>query len=177
MSRVVGKYTYGHELIREDQPNYADLIIGAFCSIGGGLTVFSTDHRLDWATTYPFGHVFQTTFSSFDGKGHPRTRGNVVIGNDVWIGNNATIMAGVHVGDGAVIAANAHVVKNVEPYAVVGGNPARLIRKRFSDSDISRLLKLQWWNMEDSVINEIAPLLCSSNLESLFTKFGIVCEK
>lgn len=171
---TVGKYTYGHDLIKQDQPKYGDLIIGAFCSIGAGLRVLCCGHRVDWTTTYPFGHVFQSVFSSFDGRGHPSTKGSVVIGNDVWIGNDATIMSGVHVGDGAVIAANAHVVKDVEPYAVVGGNPARTIRKRFSDQDIARLLRLGWWNMSDNVINEIAPLLCSTDLEALFRRFNIV---
>jgi serine acetyltransferase len=82
-------------------------------------------------------------------------------------------MSGVKIGDGAVIASNSHIVKNVDPYTVVGGNPGELIKKRFSDEDIERLLKLKWWDMEDDIINEISPLLCSSNLEELFKMFNV----
>jgi virginiamycin A acetyltransferase len=80
----------------------------------------------------------------FDGYGHPGTKGNVIIGNDVWIGSNVTIMSGVTIGDGAVIANNSHVVKNVEPYTLVGGNPAKLIKYRFSKEQIEKLLKIKW---------------------------------
>jgi hypothetical protein len=77
-------------------------------------------------------------------------------------------MSGITIGDGSVIAANSHVVKNVEPYSVVGGNPAKLIRKRFSDDIIDKLLDLKWWNLDDNIINEISPLLCSGDYENLF---------
>jgi acetyltransferase-like isoleucine patch superfamily enzyme len=171
---TVGKHTYGHEQIVLIQAAYADLIIGNFCSIGNNLTVYlGSDHRVDWISTFPFGHSAKQVFTSYDGHGHPRTRGNVVIENDVWTGLNASIMSGVHVGDGAVIAANAHVVKNVEPYTVVGGNPAHVIRKRFNDEIIAKLLYLQWWNLPDWQINEIAPLLCSSDFDKLFAKFNL----
>lgn len=81
------------------------------------------NHRTDWLTTYPFGHIHKDIFTNFSGVGHPATKGSVVIGNDVWIGTNVTIMSGVSIGDGAVIANNSHVVKDVLPYSIVGGNP------------------------------------------------------
>lgn len=171
---IVGRHTYGADGIHLIQSAYAELTIGAFCSIGNGLTVhLGSGHRVDWITTFPFGHAAKGTFTSFSGDGHPKVKGSVRIGNDVWTGLNATIMSGVIVGDGAVIAANAHVVKNVEPYSIVGGNPAKPIRKRFSDADIAKLLRLKWWDMSDVVINEIAPLLCSNDLTALFNRFGI----
>jgi acetyltransferase-like isoleucine patch superfamily enzyme len=93
----------------------AKLTVGNFCSIGNSVNIYlGGNHRTDWVTTYPFGHILQEKFDAFNGKGHPATKGDVVIGNDVWIGDNVTIMSGVTIGDGAVIANNSHVVKNVE---------------------------------------------------------------
>lgn len=91
----------------------------------------------------------------------------MVISNDVWIGDNVTIMSGVRVGNGAVIAANAHVVKDIPDYAVVGGNPARLIRYRFTPAQIEGLLATPWWGLPDERIDELLPLLCSPNVDAL----------
>jgi hypothetical protein len=96
----------------------------------------------------------------------------VCIGNDVWIGENVTIMSGVKIGDGAVLAANSHVVKDVLPYSIVGGNPATLIRMRFEDSIIEQLINLKWWDLEDAVINELSTILCSNNVKELINKAG-----
>lgn len=98
---------------------------------------------------------------------HPKSNGDVIIGNDVWIGYGATLMSGVKVGDGAVIAANSVVTKNVEPYTIVGGNPAKVIRKRFEKEVIEKLLKIQWWNWDDSKINKNLKFLCSDNLNEI----------
>lgn len=171
---VVGKYTYGSEfidLIKSPYTNY-NLYIGKFCSIGQGVTVYiGGDHRHDWITTYPFGHVNQNTFTKFNGDGHVKFKGDVVIGNDVWIGLNATIMRGVTIGDGAVIAANSHVVKDVAPYSIVGGNPANHIKYRFTEDKIQKLLNIKWWDLSDNEINELTPLLCSSDIDGLINKF------
>lgn len=167
---TVGKWTYGHADIRVfAATNRYKIVIGSFCSIAVGMTVLlEIGHHHDWITTFPFGHIHKCEFSKHGGKDHPCGKGDVVIGNDVWFGINVTIMSGVHIGDGAVVAANSHVVSNVEPYSIIGGNPARLIRKRFSDSDIQRLLQIRWWDWEDARIDELSPLLCSSNLTSFF---------
>ena len=161
----LGKYTYGSvELLWASSG--AQLSVGKFCSIGANLKIYlGGNHRTDWITTFPFGHVNTDIFTSFDGKGHPTTKGNVNIGNDVWIGNNTTIMSGVTIGDGAVIANNSHVVKNVEPYSLVGGNPARHIKFRFSPDQIAKLLKISWWDWEESKINNYIPLLCSGRVD------------
>lgn len=164
--RCVGKHSYAFSGIHAYSWGEGTKIeIGSFCTIAGNLQVFlGGNHRTDWFTTFPFGHVYQNVFNRFDGKGHPSTNGDVIIDNDVWIGQNVTIMSGVHIGNGAVIACNSHVVKDVEPYTIVGGNPARLIRKRFSDEVIEILQTLKWWEWDDQKINEVTPILCSSNL-------------
>ena len=141
----IGKYTYGQRPNIHWINENATLIIGNFCSLASNLNIYlGGNHRTDWITTYPFGHIHQNKFNMFDGYGHPGTKGNVIIGNDVWIGSNVTIMSGVTIGDGAVIANNSHVVKNVEPYTLVGGNPAKLIKYRFSKEQIEKLLKIKW---------------------------------
>ena len=159
-----GKYTYGKANIHSWGND--TLTVGNFCSIAENLNVFlGGNHRMDWVTTYPFGHINQHIFNKFDGRGHPSSKGNVVIGNDVWIGANVTIMSGITIGDGAVIANSSHVIKNVEPYSLVGGNPAKLIRYRFTKEQIDKLLKIKWWDWEDEKINKYAPLLCSTNID------------
>ena len=123
------------------------------------------NHRMDGISTYPF-NIF--------GGGWERVtptveqlpfKGDTVIGNDVWIGENVTIMPGVKIGNGAIIATNSTVVKNVEPYNIYGGNPAKFIKKRFSDEHIELLLNLQWWNWDDEKI--------FNNLEMLTSGFDL----
>lgn len=164
-SRVtIGRFTYGVEKKRILQWNEgASLVVGSFCSIaGGGAIYLGGEHRSDWMTTFPFGHIFEEHLVRSKVKGHPMTRGDVKIGHDVWMGENVTIMSGCSIGSGAVIGANAHVVKSVEPYSVVGGNPARHLRYRFSSELIDLLLKLRWWDLELPDIKEISSTLCQS---------------
>ena len=159
-----GKYTYGKPTILWKNKD-AKLIVGNFCSIADGVKIYlGGNHRTDWVTTYPFGHTNQHIFK-FNGRGHPSTKGDVIIGNDVWIANNVTIMSGVTIGDGVVIANNSHVVKNVEPYSLVGGNPAKLIKYRFSQEQIEKLLQIKWWYWDDNKINKFTPLLCNNNID------------
>ncbi len=173
----VGKYTYGHDGIRLHFANSGkSLTIGSFCSLATGIQIYlGGNHRTDWITTYPFGHIFQGVFNSqtFDKTGHPSTNGDVVIGNDVWIGSNATIMSGIKIGDGAVIACNSHVVKDVEPYTIVGGNPAKYIRHRFTSEQIEKLLEIKWWEWPDEKINRYLPLLCSGNISDFIQEVSM----
>lgn len=165
----VGKYTYGTENIKVWWGNQANLKIGKFCSIAGNLTIWlGGNHRVDWITTYPFGYKNKNIFGSFDGKGHPKTNGDVIIGNDVWIDNDVVIMSGIKIGDGAVIANNSHVVENVKSYSVVGGNPAKFYYFRFNEEVIKKLLELRWWDLDEKIINELSPMLCSGDYEKLF---------
>ncbi len=162
----MGKYSYGAPNIKWNHPN-TKCVIGNFCSIAAGVNIYlGGNHRTDWVSTYPFGHIHKEKFNLFDGKGHPGSKGDVIIGNDVWIGSNVTIMSGVKIGDGAVIANNSHVVKDVEPYSITGGNPAKFIKYRFTKEQIEKLLQIKWWFWEDSKINTFSPLLCSDNIDN-----------
>ncbi|MEY4984661.1 MAG: hypothetical protein RIR62_2927 [Pseudomonadota bacterium] len=161
-SRIeVGRFTYGHHRMAvREWGEGASLTIGAFCSIADGLTVMlGGNHRTDWVTTFPFGHIFEGELGGGGIVGHPVTNGDVRIGNDVWIGANATIMSGIRIGNGAVIAANSTVVKDVGPYEVWGGNPARRIRQRFPDEVIAALEELKWWDWDVAVVRALAPQL------------------
>ena len=163
-----GKYTYGKPNILWENKK-AKLVVGKFCSIAGNVKIYlGGNHRTDWVTTYPFGTVYKDKFNLFnvDEHGHPATKGNVIIGNDVWIGDNVTIMSGVTIGDGVVIANNSHVVKNIEPYSIIGGNPAKLIKYRFTLEQIEKLLQIKWWNWDDNKINKFTPLLCNENIDN-----------
>jgi acetyltransferase-like isoleucine patch superfamily enzyme len=166
---IVGKHTFGHNRIEVLYGEYyggGDLTIGSFCSIGDGVTIFlGGNHNTNWVTTFPFGHSSQDVFQ-YHGIGHPATNGDVRVGNDVWLANFSTIMSGVTVGDGAVIACNSHVTKDVDNFAIVGGNPAELIRYRFDTKTIDRLLNLQWWNWSDDKINKYLPLLSGPDIEA-----------
>ena len=169
------KYTYGQPEIRWEN-NEAYYKCGKFCSIASNIKIYlGGNHRTDLISTYPFGHIHTNIFNKFNGIGHPATKGSVIIGNDVWIGDNVTIMSGITIGDGSVIANNSHVVKNIEPYTIVGGNPAKFIKYRFSTEQIEKLLKIKWWEWEDEKIkwwewedekiNINTHLLCSNNID------------
>ena len=151
-----GKYTYsdGNPKVFY-RNNDAKLVVGKFCSIASGVNIYlGGNHRTDWVTTYPFGHINQDKFTDFNGVGHPSTKGNIIIGNDVYIGQNATIMSGVTIGDGAIIGSHSLVTKNVEPYTIIGGVPAKKIRMRFNDEIISALIRYKWWNYSENKIME-----------------------
>jgi len=160
-----GRYTYGQPKLDSVNKD-GTLTVKNFSSIAGNVQIFlGGNHDINRVSTYPFGHIHQNIFNNFDGVGHPTTKGDVIIGNDVWIAANVVIMSGVTIGDGAVIANNSHVVKDVEPYTLVGGNPAKFIKYRFTPQQIEKLLKIKWWDWEDEKINKFSPLLCSHNID------------
>jgi acetyltransferase-like isoleucine patch superfamily enzyme len=162
---AIGKHSYwsGKPVVKgwgED----AVLKMGSFCSIARGVRIYlGGEHRTDWVTTFPFNILWQAGKGI---EGHPKTKGDVVIGNDVWIGRDAVITSGVTIGDGAVIGGSAVVSKNVEPYTIVAGNPAVIVRKRFDDAVIEKLLEIQWWNWDDARIEKAVPLLLSNDLNT-----------
>ena len=175
---IVGDYTYYDDF--ENVANFErnvkyhfdfigdQLIIAKFCMIASGVTFImnGANHLTDALTTYPFAIFGNGWEDAMEGKSYPH-RGNIVIGNDVWIGYNATIMAGVTIGDGAIIATNATVVKDVPPYTIVGGNPAIEIKKRFSEAQIQQLLELQWWNWSIDKITKNRKFLTGNQLDQL----------
>jgi acetyltransferase-like isoleucine patch superfamily enzyme len=163
----LGKYSYAQSpLIITNNYDNTTYECGKFCSIARNLTIcLGGNHRTDWVSTYPFGHRYTQIFNTFAGDKNPIKKGNVVIGNDVWIADNVTIMPGVHIGDGAVIANSSHVCKDVAPYTMVGGNPAKLIKKRFTEEQIEKLMEIKWWNWSDEEINQVAPALCNPDID------------
>jgi acetyltransferase-like isoleucine patch superfamily enzyme len=166
----IGEYTYGTPSIVFPCEG-AILNIGKFCSIANGVVIFlGGNHRTDWVTTYPF-NSFPNHFPyAKELKGHPSTKGSVTIGNDVWIGSNATIMSGVTIADGAVIASEAVITKNIGPYEIWAGNPAKCIKKRFDDAQIIELLKIQWWNWPIDKINNYVGDLCQEKISLFISK-------
>ena len=162
---TIGEFSYGTPDIKHWGED-STLTIGKFCSIAEQVTILvGGEHRTEWLTTYPFNSLVPEYASH---RGHPKTKGDVVIGNDVWIGLGATILSGVRIGDGAVIGARSLVSRNVPPYAIVAGNPAKVIRQRFSDAVIARLLEIKWWDWPTGRIEEVIPLLLSSDIKGLF---------
>lgn len=147
----------------------AKLSIGAFCSIGQCVTVFlGGEHHTDWVSTFAFREKFASRIVTTRS-----TKGNVVIGNDVWIGQSATILSGVTIGDGAVIGALSVVAKDIPPYAIAAGNPARVIRLRFTEAQVARLMKIKWWNWPDKVIEKRLDMFASPDIE----RFLLVAER
>lgn len=178
---TVGRYSYysgyyhGHSFddcaryLMPDRDDVDKLIIGSFCAIGTGacfMMAGNQGHRNDWISTFPF--FFMDEEPAFaDAQSAYQPAGDTVIGHDVWIGAEAMIMPGVTIGDGAMIGSRAVVTKDVEPYAIVAGNPARVIRNRFSDADISKLLEMAWWHWELDQIKGAIALLTSVDIDGL----------
>lgn len=175
---IVGDYTYYDDF--ENVENFEKnvkyhfdftgdkLIIGKFCMIASGVNFImnGANHLTDAISTYPFAIFGNSWEKSMEGKSYPN-KGNVVIGNDVWIGHNATIMAGVTIGDGAIIATNSTVIKDVAPYTIVGGNPAKEIKKRFNEETIDKLLMLKWWDWPIEKITENLQNLTDNLIDKL----------
>ncbi|WP_299190481.1 CatB-related O-acetyltransferase [uncultured Aquimarina sp.] len=175
---IVGDYTYydDFENVENFEKNvkyhfdFVDdkLIIGKFCMIASDVKFImnGANHLTDSLSTYPFAIFGNGWENAMDGKSYPK-KGNINIGNDVWIGYNATIMAGVTIGDGAIIATNSTVIKDVEPYSIVGGNPAKEIKKRFSKEIIRKLLELKWWNWDIEKITQNLQNLTGNEIKNI----------
>ncbi|WP_339926469.1 CatB-related O-acetyltransferase [uncultured Cyclobacterium sp.] len=175
---IVGDYTYYDDF--ENVENFEKnvkyhfdfvgdkLTIGKFCMIASEVKFImnGANHLTNSLTTYPFAIFGNGWENAMEGKSYPQ-KGDINIGNDVWIGYNATIMAGVTIGDGAIIATNSTVIKDVEPYSIVGGNPAKEIKKRFSKEVITKLLELQWWNWNIEKITRNIQNLTGSEIEKI----------
>ncbi|MGB4066318.1 MAG: CatB-related O-acetyltransferase [Azonexus sp.] len=165
-----GKYSFGigsYGLPQiHDWNEGSTLKIGSFCSIASNVQILlGGHHHAEWLTTYP---LLDMLIESKNVASCGFTRGDVLIGNDVWLCSNSIVLSGVSIGDGAIISAGAIVTRDVAPYSVVAGNPARHIRWRFHDSTRKALLAIAWWDWPEDEIVRIASILCSDDINLLF---------
>jgi len=180
---VVGDFTYIADSEFESHVTHHyewlgdKLIIGKFCQIAAGVefVMNGANHQMNAVTTYPF-----FTLEGWEMKPPAKEvlpfKGDTVIGNDVWIGQNAVILPGVHIGDGAIIGANSVVGSDVAPYTIVVGNPAKVLRKRFDDELIDLLLRFKWWDRSIEEINSLIPLLTDSDLQKVKARLKSMLE-
>lgn len=179
---IVGDYTMYHDFVSDPTQfeknnvlyhypiNQDRLIIGKFCSIACGAKFLftSANHAMKSLSTYPFPLFFEEwNLDRKDIRSAWDNKGDIVIGNDVWIGYEAVILSGVHIGDGAIIGTRAVVTKDVPPYTIVGGVPAKEIRKRFDDETIQRLQRLKWWNWASDKIQQALPYIINGEVDKL----------
>ncbi|MCL6461165.1 MAG: CatB-related O-acetyltransferase [Flavobacterium micromati] len=178
---IIGDYTYYDDF--ENVNNFVKnvkyhfdfigdkLIIGKFCMIASDVKFImnGANHLTKSISSFPFAIFGEDWKDAMNGKTYPN-KGNTEIGNDVWIGYNATIMPGIKIGDGAIIASNSTVAKDVDPYSIVGGNPAKEIKKRFSQNQIEKLLEIKWWNWPIEKITKNLQSLTSGSVEELIKK-------
>lgn len=141
------------------------LIIGKFCQIAAGVNFImnGANHQMNAVSTFPF-YIFAGWQQQVPELTQLPVKGDTIVENDVWIGQNVTILPGVHVGNGVIVGANSTVGSDIADYTIVAGNPAKPIRKRFDDELISLMLQLQWWNLPITEINTLIPILSSSDL-------------
>ena len=170
----VGEFTYGHKnishIFKNVFPN-VKLTIGKFCSIASNVKVYYGQgyHDSKNISTYPFGCTNNKKLD-LDCYQKLKTNGDIIIGNDVWIGDNVTINSGIIIGHGSIIATNSHVTSNVEPYSIVGGNPAKLIKYRFEKDIIKKFLDIRWWDWDLEKIKDNSKLLNGDDIKLFFKK-------
>jgi len=163
------RYLWGDEKSRklfnpaEDYGWHLDkLIIGNYVCIAGGVIILmggNHNHRTEWITVYPFAEQIETSYEP---------KGDTILESDSWIGMNAMIMPGVKIGEGAIVAAGSVVTKDVPPYSIVGGNPAKEIKRRFTDKEIEMLKEMRWFDWERKDIERAAPILSSFSVNQLY---------
>ena len=173
----VGKYTYGHTKINHISLRGGRIEIGKFCSIAKNCKIYTGKggHRKEWVSVYPFGVLHKDIFNGDCNISKRYIQnidpGDVIIENDVWIGQNVTIMPGVFIGSGSIIANNSHVVKNCPAYSIIDGNPAKIIKKRFSESQIEKLLEIKWWDWDNDKINRNLALITNSDIDRFINNY------
>ena len=161
---AVGRFTYGSPEFKL-WTEIERIEIGSFCSIAEGVVIFGGgEHHPEWVTTFPLRIAMGDPLAGKDG--HPTTKGITKIGNDVWIGYEATILSGVTIGDGAIIGARAVVAKDIPPYHIAIGNPAKVLKSRFNKEQIRALCNIRWWDWPLERIEKYAHLLCGSDVDA-----------
>ena len=169
---TIGEHSYNRPTVEWYAGDTGKVIIGRYCSIHGTVSVFAGgEHPMNCVTTYGLRERFGLPGAFRSGS--PMTRGDVVIGNDVYIGYGATVMSGVHIGDGAVVAANATVTSDVPAYAMVGGLPARVLRMRFTEAQRAGLLRVKWWDWPDAKVKAEVDLLAGPDLDAFLLKHDV----
>ncbi|MCL2076465.1 MAG: CatB-related O-acetyltransferase [Betaproteobacteria bacterium] len=174
---IVGDFSYYSGLdfescVTHHYEFYGDkLIIGKFCQIAADVEFImnGANHKMNAVSTFPF-YIFDGWRQDTPPLTEMQFKGDTIVGNDVWIGQNATILPGVHIGDGAIIGLNSIVGSDVEPYTIVVGNPAKPVRKRFDDELIALMLEFKWWDKPIDVIQNLVPLLADSDLDKVKRK-------
>ena len=168
---TVGRHTYGDPAIPTFAGSAVTVEFGNFCSIAANVTLLlGGGHSPDWVSTWPFREVFGLPGQYEE---HPVYRGPTIIGNDVWLGRDSLIFDGITIGDGAIIGARAVVTKDVRPYAVVGGVPAREIRRRFTDEQVEALLEIAWWDWPEEKIIREAGSLNGANINDFLARHSV----
>lgn len=161
---TIGDYSYGRPKVRFPESG-ASLTIGRYCSIADGVEfLLGGNHRTDWVTTYPFPALPGLWPEAAGQTGFSGTRGDISIGHDVWIGSQAMILSGVSIGHGAVVAARSVVTRDVPPYTIVAGNPARVIRSRFDEATIAALIASAWWDLPRGEVARLLPVLMAGDV-------------
>ncbi len=166
---ICGRKTYfgGEPTVFKALPGQGKIVIGNFCSLSTGLSFFlDSNHIKERVSTYPFHRLPNWNTSNKNSK----LKGDIIIGNDVWMGYQSSIAAGVTIGDGAIIASKSHVIKDVEPYSIVGGNPAKHISFRFKQYQINELLDIKWWNWNNDTLAQMVPHINSRDIQGFIDK-------
>jgi acetyltransferase-like isoleucine patch superfamily enzyme len=165
----IGRGTYGKPRVASFPGDTARVTIGSYCSIALDVVMMDGgNHRMDWVSTYPFRAQLGMPGAYTDG--HPASRGDIVIGSDVWIGRGARIMSGVTIGSGAVIGAYSVVTRDVRPFAIVVGQPARELRRRFADAEVEALLEIAWWDWPAERVEQAVAELNSSDIAGFIAR-------
>jgi acetyltransferase-like isoleucine patch superfamily enzyme len=161
---AIGTASYGLPIVHDNHEG-TSLKIGAYCSIASNVQIFlGGQHRTDWVSNYPFPFFFEMDAQYRKKYESGGSRGDVIIGSDVWLCANCIILSGVTIGHGAVIANGAVISRDVAPYAVMAGNPAKQIKWRFDEPTRNALLESAWWNWPEGEINNVLDKLCNDNL-------------